>query len=78
MGNYHNMNAGCFVQYEPCRLQTIQSWHADIHYNNIWLEEFALFYRIETVHRFAANLPFRVWLKQSSKSPPENFMVIDD
>jgi hypothetical protein len=63
---------------QPGCLEPVQTGHADVQHYDVWFQALALLYGVDAIHGLATNLPFRGWFEESSKSAPENFVIIDD
>ena len=78
LGDDYDLRHLSFFAYQPRRFQAIQAWHANVEYNNIGFEGFALLDGVHAINGFSADQPLRGWFQQSAKPAPEYFVVIND
>ena len=71
-----NLASRTFFQAPAASFQSVDAWHADIHYNNVWLKLSGRVNGLKTIRRMAHHPYFRMPSQQCLKPIPKDSMVI--
>jgi hypothetical protein len=78
LSDHYDSGLGSFFPDQAGRFQAIQTRHADVQNDNIRFQKLALLDRVNPIDCLPADLPFQGRLQESSKTPPENLVVVNN
>jgi len=78
LGNKNHFGIGKIPANNSCRRQSVHLRHVDVHQDDLRTQSHRFLNRFDPIPGFAADLPIGLRFNESSRSAPEQLMIIGD